>query len=205
MRSTLVFNIYDIVWWYLCHLESSQPYCAMALWVFITQTVNVQISVWLFLMRSTLVFNAYDIVWWCLCHLELTQPYCAMASQVFIIQTVNFQISVLIVPGEIYPCFQCIWHCLMILMSPRVDPALLCHGPTSFHYPDCKCSNQCFDWELTARTQKTSRTKSGYIPMVSWCFTSMSKNLEISVEPNVVHIRHATIKRCHLWTPPCTM
>ena len=112
-------------------------------------------------MRSTLVFNIYDIVWWCLCHLELTQSYCAMALRVFIIQTVNVQISVLIVPDEIYPCFQHIWHCLMILMSPRVDPAILCHGPPSFHYPDCKCSNQCFDWELTARTQKTSRTKSG--------------------------------------------
>ena len=157
---------------------------------------------WFFLMRSTLVFNTYDIVWWYLCHLESTQPYCAMALWVFITQTVNVQISVLIFLGEIYPCFQHIWHCLMMLMSPRVNPAILCHGPPSFHYPDCKCWNQCFDWELTARTQKTSRTKSGYIPMVSWFFTSMSKNLEISVEPNVVHIRHATIKKMSFVNAP---
>ena len=146
-----------------------------------------------FLMRSTLVFNTYDIVWWYLCHLESTQPYCAIALRVFIIQTVNVQISVLIVPDEIYPCFQHIWHCLMMLMSPRVNPAILCHGPPSFHYPDCKCSNQCFDWELTARTQKVSATKSGYIPMVineqkSWdkCWAKCSTHKAYNYKKDVI-------------------
>ena len=86
-------------------------------------------------MRSTLVFNTYDIVWWWSYHLASTQPNWAMALWVFITKTVKVQISVLTIPDEIYPCFQHIRHCLMMLISPSLNPAKLCHDSLSFHYP----------------------------------------------------------------------
>ena len=46
--------------------------------------------------------------------------------------------------------------------------------------------------DFTARTLKTTRTD----------VISMSKNLELSVEPNVVHIRHATLKKASFVNAP---
>ena len=52
--------------------------------------------------------------------------------------------------------------------------------------------------DFTARTLKTTRTELGKYPHV----TSMSKNLELSVEPNVVHMRHATLKKASFVNAP---
>ena len=84
----------------------------------------------------------------------------------FITCTVKVQVSVLTIPDKIYPCFQHIWHCFILLISLSLNPAKLSHGPLSFYYQECKCLNQCFHcslWDLPLFTTHMTLLDDAYI------------------------------------------
>ena len=78
----------------------------------------------------------------------------------------SFHISVLVIPDKIYPCFQHIGHCFMMLTSLSLNPAKLSLGPLSLYYPECKCLNQCFHcslWDLPLFTTHMTLLDDAYI------------------------------------------